>query len=157
MSGEPPAVPSMALPEHPRTPSEASLGTAAGFPSAANRGLSSAPRARTPRPAPPPSGAAATRRVPMHSLLRNLEFRTLLITQFFSLAGDQLARVALSVLVFNRTNSALQAAIAYALTFVPAAIGGPLLAGLADRRPRRSVMIASDLLRAPLIGLIAIP
>jgi MFS family permease len=93
----------------------------------------------------------------MLSLLRNLEFRTLIITQFFSLAGDQLARVALSVLVFNRTDSALQAAIAYALTFVPAAIGGPLLAGLADRRPRRSVMIASDLVRAPLIGLIAIP
>jgi MFS family permease len=93
----------------------------------------------------------------MLSLLRNVEFRILTITQFLSIAGDQLARVALSVLVFDRTNSALQAAVAYALTFVPAAIGGPLLSGLADRRPRRSVMITSDLLRAPLIGLIAIP
>jgi MFS family permease len=93
----------------------------------------------------------------MLSLLRNLEFRILAVTQFLSIAGDQLARVALSVLVFNRTDSALQAAIAYALTFVPAAIGGPLLSGLADRRPRKAVMIASDLIRAPLIGLIAIP
>jgi MFS family permease len=93
----------------------------------------------------------------MLSLLRNVEFRILSFTQFFSIAGDQLARVALSVLVFDRTNSSLQAAIAYALTFVPAAIGGPLLNGLADRRPRRSVMIVSDLLRAPLIALIAIP
>lgn len=97
------------------------------------------------------------KRVGVWSLLREREFRVLTITQFFSLAGDQLARVALSVLVFNRTNSPLQAAIAYALTFIPAAIGGPLLTGLADRRPRRSVMIASDLVRAPLIGLIAIP
>jgi MFS family permease len=93
----------------------------------------------------------------IRSLLRNVEFRVLTVTQFFSLAGDQLARVALSVLVFDRTNSALQAAITYALTFIPAAIGGPLLNGLADRRPRRSVMIASDLARAPLIGIIAIP
>jgi MFS family permease len=105
---------------------------------------------RTPAPRPPAP-------VSMLSLLRNVEFRALAITQFLSIAGDQLARVALSVLVFNRTNSALQTAAAYALTFLPAAVGGPLLAGLADRRPRRTVMITSDLLRAPLIGLIAIP
>ncbi len=97
------------------------------------------------------------KRISMRFLLRDREFRVLVITQFLSIAGDQMARVALSVLVFERTNSALQAAITYALTFIPAAIGGPLLSGLADRRPRRSVMIASDLVRAPLIGLIAIP
>jgi MFS family permease len=105
------------------------------------------------RPGPPPPAAPTS----MLSLLRNLEFRILIITQSLSIAGDQMARVALSVLVFDRTNSALQAAIAYALTFVPAAIGGPLLNGLADRRPRRSVMIAADLARAPLIAIIAIP
>ena len=110
-----------------------------------------APRERGSEQFPPPSSAS------MLSLLRNVEFRILTITQFLSIAGDQLARVALSVLVFNRTNSAFQAAIAYALTFVPAAIGGPLLSGFADRRPRRSVMIACDLIRVPLVGLIAIP
>lgn len=102
----------------------------------------------------PPSPSAP---VSMLSLLRNVEFRALTITLFFSLVGDQLARVALSVLVFDRTNSSIQAAIAYALTFVPSAIGGPLLNGLADRLPRRSVMIASDLARAPLIAIIAVP
>ncbi len=156
MTGEPPVVPAMAPPEPPRTRAEAPpLGVAAGFPSGAGRGLPGQ-RERFVRPSPPPRRSAPGR-ISMLSLLHNLEFRTLIITQFFSLAGDQLARVALSVLVFNRTDSALQAAIAYALTFVPAAIGGPLLSGLADRRPRRSVMIASDLVRAPLIGLIAIP
>ncbi len=97
------------------------------------------------------------KRITMRSLLRDREFLILTITEFFSLAGDQLARVALTVLVFDRTNSALQAAVTYALTFIPAAIGGPLLSGLADRRPRRSVMIAADLVRAPLIGLLADP
>lgn len=108
-----------------------------------------------PRPRDPTS--AATQRVTLRSLLRNLEFRAMSIAQLLSLAGDQMARVAVSVLVFDRTSSALDAAIVYALTFVPAAIGGPLLAGLADRRPRRSVMIAADLIRAPLIALVAIP
>jgi MFS family permease len=112
------------------------------------------PTTRAPQKA---TGVPTTEHVPIRSLLRNLEFRTMSIAQFFSLAGDQMARVALSVIVFDRTSSALEAAIAYALTFVPAALGGPLLAGLADRRPRRSVMIACDLIRAPLIGLLAIP
>jgi MFS family permease len=106
-----------------------------------------------------PGSAAPSPPAPtsMLSLLRNVEFRILIITQAISIAGDQLARVALSVLVFNRTDSALAAAAAYALTFVPSAIGGPLLNGLADRRPRREVMIASDLARTPLIALLAIP
>jgi MFS family permease len=107
----------------------------------------------SPSTAPPRSPAPTS----MLSLLRNVEFRVLTITLFFSIVGDQLARVALSVFVFDRTNSSLQAAVAYALTFVPSAIGGPLLNGLADRLPRRSVMIASDLARAPLIAIIAIP
>ncbi len=96
-------------------------------------------------------------RTTMRSLLRDPEFAALTFTQFVSIAGDQLARVALSVLVYDRTNSALQTAVTYALTFLPVAIGGPLLSGLADRRRRRSVMIATDLARVPLIGLIAIP
>ena len=40
--------------------------------------------------------------------------------------GDQLARVALSVLVFARTDSAALTGLTYALTFVPAFIGGAL-------------------------------
>ena len=50
-----------------------------------------------------------------------------------SVAGDQLARVALTVLVYGRTGSAAWAAATYALTFLPALLGGVLLGGLADR------------------------
>src|SRR5262249_60409977 len=74
-----------------------------------------------------------------------------------SVLGDQLARVAISVLVFHRTSSAALTAITYALTFVPDIVGGPLLSGLADRFPRRAVMVTADLLRAILIGPMAIP
>ncbi|MEU0485688.1 MFS transporter [Streptosporangium sp. NPDC006013] len=85
------------------------------------------------------------------------EFRALWIGQGLSLLGDQLSRVALSVLVFERTDSPLATASVYALTYLPPIIGGPLLAGLADRHARRRIMLVCDVLRALLVALMAIP
>jgi predicted MFS family arabinose efflux permease len=72
-------------------------------------------------------------------------------------AGDQLARVALTLLVFDRTRSPLLAAVTFAASVVPTFIGGITLSGLADRLPRREVMIICDLLRAVLVTLMTIP
>jgi predicted MFS family arabinose efflux permease len=99
----------------------------------------------------------AAPRVTFLDALRVREFRVLWIADAQSMAGDQLARVALSVLVFERTASALLTALTYALTFLPALIGGALLSGLADRMPRRRVMIAGDLFRAVLLAAMSIP
>ncbi|MFF5213499.1 MFS transporter [Streptosporangium sp. NPDC000396] len=85
------------------------------------------------------------------------EFRALWLAQGLSLLGDQLSRVALSVLVFERTESSLATASVYALTYLPPIVGGPLLAGLADRYARRHIMIVCDLLRAVMVALMAIP
>lgn len=85
------------------------------------------------------------------------EFRALWLAQALSVAGDQLARVALSLLVFERTGSAALTALTYALTFLPDLIGGPLLSGLADRFRRRELMVVTDVARAGLVGLMAIP
>jgi predicted MFS family arabinose efflux permease len=85
------------------------------------------------------------------------EFRALWAAQFLSVAGDQFARVALTVLVYERTRSPLLAAAAYAASIAPLFIGGVLLSGLADRWPRRTVMIACDLARVPLTALMAVP
>lgn len=95
------------------------------------------------------SGLGAVFRVP--------EFRVVWTAELLSIAGDQLARVALAVLVFDRTGSAVWAAVAYALTFLPALVGGVLLSGLADRYRRREVMIFSDVARAMLVAVMAIP
>ena len=85
------------------------------------------------------------------------EFRVLAVAGLLSAVGDQVARVALSVLVYDRTSSALLTALTYALTFLPAVVGGPLLAGLADRLPRRRLMVTVDLLRAGLVAAMAVP
>ncbi len=103
------------------------------------------------------SNVLSTPRVSFFDVLRVSEFRILWLADAQSMAGDQLARVALSILVFERTSSALLTALTYALSFLPALVGGALLAGLADRLPRRRVMIVCDLIRAALLAMMAIP
>jgi predicted MFS family arabinose efflux permease len=85
------------------------------------------------------------------------EFRALWIAQVLSVAGDQLARVALTLLVFDRTGSPLLAAVTFAASIVPTFVGGITLSGLADRWPRRRVMIVCDLGRALLVAIMALP
>lgn len=89
--------------------------------------------------------------------LRIREFRFLWAAELASVAGDQLARVALAVLVYARTSSASLTALTYALTFVPSLLGGLLLSGLADRFPRRRVLVVTDVLRAMLAAVMAVP
>ncbi|GGU91519.1 MFS transporter [Actinomadura cremea] len=84
------------------------------------------------------------------------EFRALWLAQALSFVGDQLAQVALAVLVYERTGNALLTAATYALTYLPPILGGPLLSGLADVFPRRTVMIVCDVLRAVLVALMAV-
>ena len=90
-------------------------------------------------------------------MLAVTEFRALWLAQLLSVVGDQLARVALTILVYDRTRSALLAAITFVVGIVPVFLGGVTLAWLADRYPRRRVMITCDLARAVLVLVMAIP
>jgi MFS family permease len=85
------------------------------------------------------------------------EFRALWLAQLLSVIGDQLARVALTVLVYDRTRSALLAAVTFVASIVPTFVGGVTLAWLADKYPRRRLMIACDLIRCALVMVMAIP
>lgn len=115
----------------------------------------------------PPVGAASEDRrggndrmtvnAGLGAVFRSGEFRVVWFCELLSVIGDQLARVALAVLVYGRTGSATWAAATYALTFLPALLGGVLLAGLADRFPRREVMVVCDVARAVLVATMALP
>jgi MFS family permease len=85
------------------------------------------------------------------------EFRTLWWAQVVSYLGDQIAQVAIAALVYAKTGSPWLTALAYALTYLPPILGGPLLTGLADTFPRRQVMITLDLVRCGLVELMAVP
>lgn len=96
-------------------------------------------------------------RVPFRDVLSVREFAGLWAAWVLSVVGDQVARVALSLLVYARTGSAALTAATYAVTFIPDIVGGPLLASLADRFPRRRVMLVTDIARAIIIAVMAIP
>lgn len=93
----------------------------------------------------------------MRSALANGEFRTVWLAEAQSTVGDQLTTVALALLVYHRTGSALWSAAAYALTFLPALAGGLGLSQLADRFPRRAVLAGSSAVQAVFVGIMAIP
>ena len=61
------------------------------------------------------------------------EFRVLWSSVILSTAGDRLALVALTLLVFDRTHSPLLTAAVYAVGYVPWVIGGLFLAELRER------------------------
>jgi hypothetical protein len=85
------------------------------------------------------------------------EFRALWWAQVVSYLGDQVAQVAIAILVYTKTGSPELTTLAYALTYLPPILAGPLLAGLLDPFPRRQVMIALDLVRGGLVELMALP
>ena len=85
------------------------------------------------------------------------EFRAVWFSQVLSVAGDRLALVALTLLVFDRTGSPLLAALVYASGYLPWVVGGLFLSELADRYPRRTVMVVCDAVRAVLVAIMVIP
>jgi len=102
-----------------------------------------------------PRASADPARPTFGQVFADTEFRALWLAQLLSVAGDQLARVAMTVLVYDRTHSALWTALTYAVTLLPWAVGGLALSGIADRFPRRPVMVSCDVARMILVCLMA--
>src|SRR5689334_10495510 len=75
-------------------------------------------------------------------------YRRLWTAEVLSGMGDWAARLALSVLVLERTGSATVMALVTAASLVPWIGPGQVLATFGDRFGRRPVMIASDVVRA---------
>ncbi|GAA2757100.1 MFS transporter [Actinopolymorpha rutila] len=89
-------------------------------------------------------------------LLRNHEFSGLFVADVASRIGSQLGKFALAALVYERTRSAALAAVTFAVTYLPGLLGGPVLSTLADRLPRRGLLITCDVVRAVVTALIAL-
>ncbi|MFJ4985032.1 MFS transporter [Streptomyces sp. NPDC088732] len=85
------------------------------------------------------------------------EFRAVFAAHVLSLQGTVVSQIALSVLVFRLTASPLLSALTFALGFVPYAVGGTLLAGVADRFPPRRVLVVCDLLCAACAAAMVLP
>ena len=91
----------------------------------------------------------------IRSALRYPDFRWLLSALAVSQIGDWLYNLALVVLVYDRTHSALWAGVTTAARVVPVVVLGPLGGVLADRFDRRRIMIVCDLARMGLMVVLA--
>lgn len=109
------------------------------------------------RARPDREGAGAQRPATFGQVFAVREFRPLFGSYVLSTIGDELVRVALTILVYQRTDSALLSAATFAISYLPWLVGGPVLAALADRLPRHRVLIASDCIRAVLVAAMAVP
>ncbi|MEV6577916.1 MFS transporter [Streptomyces sp. NPDC051582] len=91
------------------------------------------------------------------SVFRVGEFRPVFAAHLLSVLGTVVAEIALTVLVFRATGSPLMSALTFALGFLPYALGGTLLAGVADRRPARRVLVGCDLVCAACATAMVLP
>jgi MFS family permease len=85
------------------------------------------------------------------------EYRAIYASLLVNWVGDYLSKAAVTVLVYQQTNSVLYSAAAFAVSFLPWVIGGTLLSALAERYPYRRVLIISDLARMVPIALLLVP
>jgi MFS family permease len=81
-------------------------------------------------------------------LRRNSSFRLLFLATLGSLLGTWLATIALTVDVFDRTQSGSWVAVLLIAVFLPTVLVGIVVGPLLDRLSRRRLMVASDVLRA---------
>lgn len=102
---------------------------------------------------PPVETPAASYR----GVLRDREYRGLFLADGLSVVGDQVTRIAVALLVFERTGSPLAASATYAASYLTWLLGGTVLSTLADRHPRRRVLVVCDLSRAALVACLALP
>jgi MFS family permease len=89
--------------------------------------------------------------------LRHHDLRIVWTSQVLSELGDWAARVALAILVERRTGSAAATGLVTTVSLLPFVASGWLLSPLADRLPRRTVMVVSDLARAGLFSVLVVP
>src|SRR4051795_8867480 len=92
----------------------------------------------------------------MHVALRNHRYGRLLAALAISQAGDWLYNLALLAYVDERTHSGAWLGFTTAARILPIVVLGPLGGVVADRFDRRAVIIASDVVRAVLMVLLAL-
>jgi MFS family permease len=85
------------------------------------------------------------------------EYRAVYSSLLVNWVGDYLAKAAVTLLVYQQSDSVLLSAAAFGVSFLPWIIGGTLLSALAERYPYRRVLISADLFRVVPTALLLLP
>lgn len=81
-------------------------------------------------------------------ILRDRRLLNLWLAQGISVFGDMLTFLAIPMLVYEATGSKAALSLAVFIRGIPTLLIGPFAGAMADRRDRRRIMIASDLMMA---------
>ena len=90
------------------------------------------------------------------SLFANRSFTLFYVGQAFSYAGDGLRLIAIPLLVYKLTGSALSLGVTYALELLPFSLFSVVGGSLGDRLDRRRLMIACDAVRFAILAAFAV-
>src|SRR5215207_6541416 len=85
-------------------------------------------------------------------LLKQRAIRLLWIVHCAATLANELASISVVVLVFATTGSALQATGVLLARNLPPLLFGPFAGSIVDRTSRRGVLVATNLVRALLVG-----
>ncbi len=85
------------------------------------------------------------------------EYRPVFLAHVLTMLGTVVSEVALALLVYRMTGSPFLTAATYAVGFVPYALGGTVLASIADRYPARTVLVVCNLISAVTVATMAAP
>lgn len=100
-------------------------------------------------------GAEAAPAPSLLAILRNRNFRLLWIGESISVLGDQFHLIALPWLVLQLTGDALAMGTVLAIAGIPRAVFMLVGGALTDRFSARNIMLASNVIRTGLVGLLA--
>src|SRR5574340_747975 len=101
--------------------------------------------------------AVSTRLRSLVRPLRTRDYRLLWLAQVSSELGDWATRLALILVVYDRTHSAALSAAVVTVSLVPWVGLGQVLTTLVDHLPRKTVMVCADLARAAVFGVLVLP
>ncbi|MET7399992.1 MFS transporter [Dactylosporangium sp. NPDC005572] len=99
---------------------------------------------------------SANRPATIGETLANGEYRAVFAASSLSWFGDSVARAAVIALVYQRTESPIASAAAFAISYLPWLGIGAVLAAIADRYSYRKIMILSDLIRMAIMLALAV-
>ena len=87
-------------------------------------------------------------------LLRNPGFRAVWGAAVVSGLGDRIATIALYLLIFDLTGNPVDLGLLAATQIIPAIVLGPVAGLVCDRLPRKSIMVAGDIVSALVVAAI---
>jgi len=99
---------------------------------------------------------ASLNKISPFRIFRNRSFTWMWTGQLISTMGSALTSLAASIMVFRLTNSAMSVGLMLMATAAPSLLVGLFAGVLVDRYNRKRIMIATNLIRAVLVGIIPI-